>query len=176
MKNDYFYNKRFELFKISFVSSFSSSNFLRKTLACFDIKKNYWHEYSLHFSIVAKLCGKLCVKKISHKKMQRYFREKHIEFFSLYSFHTKTLSRNIKVKGLVASCHSFFIYFTLSEHTYNIYICNSMRTASSFLHRFRSVEGLLWGAEPRFELGPALQQADALQFAPRRTLLRHAAP
>ena len=45
-----------------------------------------------------------------------------------------------------------------------------MRTATSCLHRFRSAEGLLWGAEPRFELGPALQQADALQFAPRRTL------
>jgi hypothetical protein len=32
------------------------------------------------------------------------------------------------------------------------------------------VEGLLWGAEPRFELGPALQQADALYC------LTHAAP
>jgi hypothetical protein len=29
-------------------------------------------------------------------------------------------------------------------------------------HCFRSVESLLWGAEPRFELGPALQQAYAL--------------
>jgi hypothetical protein len=64
----------------------------------------------------------------------------------------------------------FLIYFTLSEHTYNIYIYNSSRTASCCLHRFRSVEGLLWGAEPRFELGPALQQADALLFVPRRTL------
>ncbi len=77
----------------------------------------------------------------------------------------------LKVKGLVASCHSFFIYFTLSEHTYNIYIYNSSRTASCNLHRFRSVEGLLRGAEPRFELGPALQQADALLFVPRRTLI-----
>ena len=62
----------------------------------------------------------------------------------------------------------FYLFY--SEHTYNIYICNSMRTAASCLHRFRSVEGLLWGAEPRFELRPALQQADALLFAPRRTL------
>ncbi len=64
---------------------------------------------------------------------------------------------------------TLFIYFTLREHTYNIYICNSLRTASSCLYRFRSVEGLLWGAEPRFKLRPALQQADALRFAPRRT-------
>jgi hypothetical protein len=28
-------------------------------------------------------------------------------------------------------------------------------------HAFRSVEGLLWGAEPRFELWPALLKADA---------------
>jgi hypothetical protein len=28
---------------------------------------------------------------------------------------------------------------------------------------------MLWGAEPRFELGPALQQADALLSVPRRT-------
>ncbi len=74
-------------------------------------------------------------------------------------------------KGLVASCHSFFFYFTLSEHTYNIYIYNSSRTRSCCLHRFRSLEGLLWGAEPRFELGPALQQADVLLFVPRRTLI-----
>ncbi len=40
-----------------------------------------------------------------------------------------------------------------------------------------------WDAEPRIELGPALQQADALPTEttphpaePRRTLLRHAAP
>jgi len=32
------------------------------------------------------------------------------------------------------------------------------------------------GAEPRIELGPALQQADALPTEPRRTILSHAAP
>jgi hypothetical protein len=37
-------------------------------------------------------------------------------------------------------------------------------------HGFRSVGGLLWGTEPRFELGPALQQADVLLSEPRRTL------
>ncbi len=34
------------------------------------------------------------------------------------------------------------------------------------------MEGLLWGAEPRFELGPAGQQADALLSEPRRTLAK----
>jgi hypothetical protein len=68
-------------------------------------------------------------------------------------------------------------FFILGEHTYTIYIYNSLRTASCCcLHRFRSVENILWGAEPRFELGPALQQADALLIVPRRTLLCHAAP
>jgi hypothetical protein len=38
----------------------------------------------------------------------------------------------IKKRVLVASCHSFFIYFTLSEHSYNIYVYNSSRTASCF--------------------------------------------
>ncbi len=66
----------------------------------------------------------------------------------------------------------FFTYFTLSEHTYNIYLYNSSRTTSCCLHRFRSVEGLLWGAEPRFELGPAFQQF----FKPTRYYLCHAAP
>ena len=65
--------------------------------------------------------------------------------------------------------NAFFFYFTLSEHTHNVYMCNLSRTASCCLHRFRSVEGLLWCAEPRFELGPALQQCDALLFVPRRT-------
>jgi hypothetical protein len=32
------------------------------------------------------------------------------------------------------------------------------------------------GAEPRIELGPALQQADVLPTEPRRTIMSHAAP
>jgi hypothetical protein len=43
-------------------------------------------------------------------------------------------------------------------------------SSPSCLHRFRSVESLLWGAEPIFELGLALQLADALLFVPRCTL------
>jgi hypothetical protein len=31
------------------------------------------------------------------------------------------------------------------------------------------IVGLLWGAEKRLELGPALQQAEALLLEPRRT-------
>ncbi len=65
---------------------------------------------------------------------------------------------------------TLFIYFTLIEHTYNLYIYNSSSAVSCFPHSFRSVEGLLWGAEPRFELGPALQQADVLLSEPCRTL------
>jgi hypothetical protein len=33
-----------------------------------------------------------------------------------------------------------------------------------------------WDAEPKIELGPALQQADALPTELRRTLLSYAAP
>ncbi len=41
---------------------------------------------------------------------------------------------------------------------------------SWFPQCFRSVEGLLWGAAQRFELGSAIQQADALFSEPRHTL------
>jgi hypothetical protein len=34
---------------------------------------------------------------------------------------------------------------------------------------FRLVEGRLWGTEPRFELGPAVQQAGTLLSEPHRT-------
>jgi hypothetical protein len=45
-------------------------------------------------------------------------------------------------------------------------IYTTRRVPSCCPHGFRSVEGLLWGAEPRFELGPALQQADDLLYEP----------
>ncbi len=64
----------------------------------------------------------------------------------------------------------FINIFTLFEQRYNIDIYYSSSTVPSCCpHGFRSVKGLLWGAEPRFELGPALQQGDALLFEPRRT-------
>ncbi len=46
----------------------------------------------------------------------------------------------------------------------------SRRVPLLFSSYFRSVEGLLWGAGPRFEIGPALQQADALLSEPCRIL------
>jgi hypothetical protein len=54
-----------------------------------------------------------------------------------------------------------FINFTLIEHTVHLYIV-LVEYHSCCPHGFRSVESLLGGAEPRFELGPALQQAAAL--------------
>jgi hypothetical protein len=51
-----------------------------------------------------------------------------------------------------------------------MFIYTTPRVPPCCPHFFRSVEGLLWGAEPRFELGPALRQADALLCEPRRTL------
>jgi hypothetical protein len=47
---------------------------------------------------------------------------------------------------------------------------------NSFLIAVRSGRGPHWGAEPRFDLGAALQQPDALLTEPLRTLLSHAAP
>jgi hypothetical protein len=66
------------------------------------------------------------------------------------------------------STHYFFI-FTLIDQTYNIYIYYSSSTLllSSGLPLGR---GLHWGAEPGFELGPALQQAAAQLPELRRTL------
>jgi hypothetical protein len=49
--------------------------------------------------------------------------------------------------------------------------------ASPYPHRLCAQWGKLpCGAEPRIELGHALQQADALPTEPRRPLLSHAAP
>ncbi len=73
-------------------------------------------------------------------------------------------------KGLVAVCHSFCIDFSL----YNRYI------HTSFIHKHSlrpiSITSQLsaqwaeppWGAEPRFVLGPAFQQASVLPTATLR--------
>jgi hypothetical protein len=66
----------------------------------------------------------------------------------------------------MACCRTFFLYI-LIEHTYNIFYINSSSTTLEILIAVRSVEGTLWGAEPRFELGPALQQADTLLSSAR---------
>ncbi len=88
---------------------------------------------------------------------------------------TKTLEGSHRLgggrnfKGLVARCHSFYLFFTLTEYTYNILYIILVECRSCSPHCFRSVEGHLWGAEPRFELGPAVQQADSLLSEPRHT-------
>ncbi len=66
-------------------------------------------------------------------------------------------------KGLVAPYHSFlYLFLHLSSRHTAFHSC--------YNHCFSSVEG--WCAEPRFELGPAVQQAGALLSEPRRTLMR----
>ncbi len=83
------------------------------------------------------------------------------------------------VKGLVAQCHSFlFICFYNIQyrhsfnHIYTIHLSVAIRRGlSPSPHRFVSSVGKPpCGAEPRIELGPALQQADALPTEPRRTI------
>jgi hypothetical protein len=95
--------------------------------------------------------------------------------FSVYAFnsgqsHSEFVnmgSEKLRFGGMLP----FFLFiFAFTEHTYNILYIILVEYHSWSLHCFRSVEGLLWGAEPRFELGPAKQQADALLSETRRTL------
>jgi hypothetical protein len=65
----------------------------------------------------------------------------------------------------------FNFIFTLIEQTYNILYILLVEYRSWCPHCFPLGRGPLWGAEPRFELGPAVQQADVLQSEPRRTLI-----
>ncbi len=69
-----------------------------------------------------------------------------------------------KIKGLVALCHSFFKYLLFIPSTFTIRrgLFSCILVASS----------LAWGAEPRIELGLALQHAcNALPTVLRRPLL-----
>jgi hypothetical protein len=84
-------------------------------------------------------------------------------------------------KGLVAGCHSFCLFFIF----YNIHTSIQSHSHNTFIHRHSpgslSMSSSLvaqWekppcGAEPRIELGPALQQADALPTVPRRIRVLH---
>jgi hypothetical protein len=65
--------------------------------------------------------------------------------------------------------HIFITYI----HTITIHLSVAIRRGlSPFLHRFYAQwETPPCGAEPRIELGPALQQADALPTEPRRTIV-----
>ncbi len=64
----------------------------------------------------------------------------------------------------------YIFYINRAYIQYFIYDTRRVPLLFSSFFCFCSVEGHLWGAEPRFELGPAVQQADALLSEPRRTL------
>jgi hypothetical protein len=71
----------------------------------------------------------------------------------------------------------FFIYIIFNNHSHNTIIHSFILHLSPRPHRFFAQQGdPPWDAEPRIELGPALQQADALSTELRRTLLSYAAP
>jgi hypothetical protein len=85
---------------------------------------------------------------------------------------------NIKVWWHAATLFISF-YINRAYIPYVIQYIILVERHSLYPHSFRSVEGLLWGAEPRFELGPAIEQADtphpslchaAPLAVPRRTL------
>jgi hypothetical protein len=65
---------------------------------------------------------------------------------------------------------TLFYLFLHKSSRHTMFIYPTPRIPSCCPHGYRSVEGLLWGAEPRLELGPALQQADALLYEPRHKL------
>ncbi len=70
-----------------------------------------------------------------------------------------------------------FIFHIFIIYIHTIHSSVSIRWGLSlFLHRFYAQWKPPCGAEPKIELGPALQQADALPTEPRRTILSHAAP
>jgi hypothetical protein len=81
--------------------------------------------------------------------------EKGMNFFLKVWWHAATLL-----------IYFFYINRAVIQYLYILLIENP----SWYPHCIRSVEGLLWGAEPRFKLGPAVQQANALQSQPHRTL------
>jgi hypothetical protein len=61
---------------------------------------------------------------------------------------------------------TLFIYFYNNRSNIQYLYILLIEYYSCYPHCFRSVESLLWGAEPSFEPGPALQQADALLYEP----------
>jgi hypothetical protein len=78
-------------------------------------------------------------------------------------------------EGLVARCHSFLftLIILVCMHTHVRSIHSSVTFAalhSIFLHCFPIMRGLPQGAEPRIELGAALQQLDVIPSGLRRTL------
>ncbi len=92
------------------------------------------------------------------------------------------LWRGIIIKGLVAGCHSFclfFIFYNIHSFIHSItfiqysYLSPFAEASLHFLIAcLLSGETPPCGAEARIELRPALQQADALPTEPRRTMVR----
>ncbi len=74
-------------------------------------------------------------------------------------------------KGLVAVATLFIYFCLLQSHTFIItfvqYTHPSPFAEASlrFLHCFRSAEKTSWGAEPGFELGPAVQRPARYQLS-----------
>jgi hypothetical protein len=64
--------------------------------------------------------------------------------------------------------HSFCLFSIF--FSYNTFIHTFAEGPLLFPHCTSLSRGPPWGAEPGFELGPAVQQADALLFELRRTL------
>ncbi len=75
------------------------------------------------------------------------------------------------IKGLVALCQSFLTFIIYNIHSYNTIIHSFIlhhfpRPVFLYLHRFSDQqEKPLWGANPRIELRPAIQQADPLPLS-----------
>jgi hypothetical protein len=80
-----------------------------------------------------------------------------------------------KLKGFGGRMPLFlFIFHTFIQSHLSVIICRSF--SPSLHHLSAQWEKPPCGAEPRIELGPASQQADALPIEPRRTILNYAAP
>jgi hypothetical protein len=77
-----------------------------------------------------------------------------------------------KVLKIFIGTKPLFIHFSsLYIHSYTThFIHNFVEFRSSFLIAVSSGRGPPQGADPRFELGAALQQPDMLPTEPRRTL------
>jgi hypothetical protein len=84
-------------------------------------------------------------------------------------------------KGLVAVAtlfiYFFYLFFLLQSHTFIItFVQYPQSSISIFFIAFAQREKPPWGAEPGFELGPAVQQASAPPTELCCTLLSYAAP
>jgi hypothetical protein len=98
----------------------------------------------------------------------------------MQSLHATGGQSHINCKGLVAGCHSFCLFFIF----YNIHTFIHSITFIQYIYPSPFAEVSLHfliacllsgetppcGAKPRIELGPALQQADALPTEPRGTI------